>query len=113
MIAISVTSSHAFSEGRIATIKAPFYVGQTVMACGVVAQHSIGKKANYLNFDKPYPNQSLSALIWNDKTAGFEQRFGNLKSLVNQRVCVRGPITEYKNTLQIVVSNPQFLRLME
>jgi len=105
--------SSGASEQRIEAYKAPFHVGETVMACGRVAQVSKGKKAHYLNLDKRYPNQSLTVLVWDSNLKGFEQRFGNLTKFKNQRVCVRGKITEYKNSLQIKVSNPQYLRLMK
>ncbi|MDG2790252.1 hypothetical protein R7Z80_17645 [Vibrio sp. 1733] len=100
-------------EQRIEAYRAAFHVGETVMACGVVAQVHKGKKATYLNLDKPYPNQSLAVLIWDDKLDGFENRFGYLRNFSNQKVCARGKITEYKDSLQIQVSNPQFLRLMK
>ena len=101
------------SELRIEAYKAPFHVGKTVMACGDVAQVSKGKKAHYLNLDKRYPNQSLTVLVWDNNLEAFEQRFGKLTKFKNQKVCARGKIIEYKNSLQIQVSNPQFLRLMK
>ncbi|GKW54107.1 hypothetical protein NCCP2140_31600 [Pseudoalteromonas sp. NCCP-2140] len=100
-------------EPKIEAFKAPFHVGKSVMACGEVAQVSKGKKATYLNLDKEYPNQSLTILVWDSNLAPFEERFGNLKRLSGERICARGKISEYKNTLQIKVSNPQFLRLMK
>ncbi|PMH46201.1 hypothetical protein BCU68_08690 [Vibrio sp. 10N.286.49.B3] len=109
MLSFNVQSS----EEKIEASKAPFYVGKTVMACGQVAQVSKNNKANYLNFDKKYPNQVLMALIWENKLQGVEKRFGNIKNLEGRRVCVRGKITEYKNKLQIQVSNPQYIRLMK
>ncbi|WP_061038153.1 hypothetical protein [Vibrio coralliirubri] len=101
------------SEARIEAYKAPFHVGETVMACGEVVQVSKGKKAHYLNLDNKYPNQTLTVLIWDNNLQGFKARFGELSQLEDQRVCARGKITEYKNSLQIQVSNPQFLRLMK
>lgn len=101
------------SESRIEAYKAPFHVGETVMACGEVVQVSKGKKAHYLNLDNKYPNQTLTVLIWDNNLQGFEARFGELSQLEQHRVCARGKITEYKNSLQIQVSNPQFLRLMK
>lgn len=100
-------------EQRIEAYRAVFHVGETVMACGVVADVHKGRKATYLNLDKPYPNQSLAVLIWDDKLSGFENRFGQLARFNGQKVCVRGKIAEYKNSLQMQVSNPQFLRLMK
>ncbi|MPW36440.1 hypothetical protein [Vibrio sp. B1Z05] len=111
MLAMSF-SVHA-TEARIEAYKAPFHVGETVMACGKVAQVSQGKKSQYLNLDKSYPNQTLTILIWNRNLNPFEERFGKLDNLEDQKICVRGKITEYKNKLQIQVSNPQYLRLME
>lgn len=101
------------NEQRIESYRAALHVGETVMACGVVAQVHKGRKATYLNLDKPYPNQSLAILIWDDNLKGFENRFGQLTRFNEQKVCVRGKITEYKNSLQMQVSNPQFLRLMK
>jgi hypothetical protein len=52
-------------------------------------------------------------LVWKTDYPKFTQRFGNLNQYVNKHVCARGVITAYKNTLQIQMSNPQFLRVME
>lgn len=99
-------------EEKIEAFKAPFYVGKTVMACGTVANVSSGKKAIYLNLDKPYPNQTLALLIWKNDEPKFQSRLGDLKRLAGERVCARGKISEYKNSLQMKLTNPQFLRLM-
>lgn len=101
------------SEPRIEARKAAFHVGEMVMACGTVVQVSKAKKAHYLNLDNRYPNQTLAVLSWNNNLKGFEQRFGKMYQFENQRVCVRGKITEYRNNLQIQLSNPQFLRVMK
>ncbi|ARR49167.1 hypothetical protein ETN89_13755 [Photobacterium damselae subsp. damselae] len=100
-------------EQRIEAYRAAFHVGETVMACGVVADVHKGRKATYLNLDEPFPNQSLAVLIWDNKLSGFENRFGQLTRFNGEKVCVRGKIVEYKNSLQMQVSNPQFLRLMK
>ncbi|CAM4447363.1 hypothetical protein [Vibrio agarivorans] len=109
---VSISGITTASEQRIPAYKAPFHVGETVMACGEVAQVSKGRKATYLNMDNRYPNQTLGILIWDNYLPDFERRFGDLREMENERVCARGKITEYKGTLQIQVANPQFLRLM-
>lgn len=100
------------AEPKIEAYKAPFYVGQTVMACGKVAEVKEGKKSIFLNLDHSYPKQTLTILIWNNKLDAFTNKFGNLRTFVGERVCARGPIVDYKGRLEIVLSNPQFLRLM-
>lgn len=101
------------SELRIEAYKAPFHVGKTVMACGVLKEISSGSRQVYLNLDNTYPNQTLTLLIWNTDISAFNQRFGNLNQYLNKKLCARGTIKPYKNTLQINVINPQFLRVME
>lgn len=110
---LSVTSLYSMAEEQIEAYKAPFYVGKTVMACGTVAQVSHGRKATYLNMDKAYPNQTLGLVIWHSDADGYERRFGKLDAMAGERMCGRGTITEYKNTLQIIMKNPQYLRLMK
>lgn len=101
------------AELKIEALKAPFHVGESVMACGILAQVTERPKQTYLSMDKAYPNQSLTLLIWADDYPQFVQRFGGMKKHIKKRVCARGLIEEYKNTLQINVVNPQFLRIMD
>lgn len=110
-VLFSITLSHA-TEPKIEAYKAPFHVGKTVMACGILAETKHFPNRHYLNLDKKYPKQSLTVLVWNKDYRWFEQRFGEIDSYVGRRFCARGKIEEYKNNLQMKVTNPQFLRLM-
>lgn len=100
-------------EPRIDSSKAAFHVGSTAMVCGVVSEVKNFSKGVYLNMGPTYPNQHVSVLIWADDVAGFDTRFGGLSVFGGKRVCARGLIEVYRNSLQIKVSNPQFLRLMQ
>ena len=106
------TLSYA-AEPKIEAFKAPFHVGKTVMACGTLAETKHFSDRHYLNLDNKYPKQSLTVLVWNKDYRWFEQRFGKIDSYVGRRFCARGKIEEYKNNLQMKVTNPQFLRLMD
>lgn len=109
-----VFSSVAHSEEpKIEAFKAAFHVGKSVMACGKVAEVKEGRSVIYLNLDKPYPNQTLGLLVWSSDRDRFEQRFGKLETFRGERVCARGQIEDYKGSLQIKLSNPQFLRLIK
>ncbi|CAB1274243.1 hypothetical protein [Candidatus Nitrosacidococcus tergens] len=81
--------------------------------CGVLKQVKQAFNQMYLNLDNPYPKQNLSTLVWNDDYPKFQERFGNLNQFVNTRVCARGLIVDYKDSLQINVKNPQFFRIMK
>ena len=110
---LSQVTHVAANEDKIEAFKAPFHVGKSVMACGTLAEIKHLPKVHYLNLDKKYPNQSLTLLIWDTEYPWFEQRFGNMDAMLGQRVCARGKIEAYKSNLQIKITNPQFLRLMQ
>lgn len=101
------------AEPRIEADKAPFYVGKSVMACGKLAAIKHTEDKHYLNLDKPYPNQSLTILLWESDYSGFIQRLGKLDNLMGKTFCGRGQIQEYQGNLEMTISNPLFLRLMK
>ena len=107
------TVLYAAPEPRIEAIKVPFYVGQTVMACGRLAEVTHLEKIHFLNLDKAYHEQSLSIVIFADDYISFVRRFGDIDKLVGAKFCARGEIEDYRGRLQIIVKNPQFLRLMK
>ncbi len=108
---ISVTVNA--QEIKIEANKAAFHVGKSVMACGQLVETKHLSNRHYLNLDRKYPNQSLTLLVWDKDYQWFESRFGKIDDMIGSRFCARGKVEEYKNNLQIQVSNPQFLRLMK
>lgn len=111
ILSFSSTASYA-AESKIEAFKAPFHVGETVMACGNLAEVKHLSNRHYMNLDKKYPNQTLTILVWDNNYRWFEERFGNIDGYVGRRFCARGKIEEYKNNMQMKIANPQFLRLM-
>ena len=72
------------------------HVRETATVCGKVtgvhyAANSKGKPT-FINFDKPYPNQDFTVMIWDDERAAF----GSLERYSGRQVCARGVITEYR-----------------
>lgn len=100
------------ADPKIESSKASLHVGKWVMACGTLAEINHLPNRHYMNFDKKYPNQSLTALVWNKDYRWFENRYGKIDNYVGYRFCVSGAIAATQNRLQINVTNPQFIRLM-
>ena len=113
LVTILYTTALANGEPRIEAIKAPFYVGKTVMACGILTEVSHQESIHFLNFDKRYPEQTLTIVIFNSDYRPFEERLGKLENHIGAKFCARGKIEEYNERLQIKIKNPQFLRLMK
>lgn len=100
-------------EPKIESTRAAFYVGQEIMVCGPISEVKPFSKGTYLSMGPKYPQQHLTVLVWDSNQQGFNTRFGSLDAFKGRSACVRGLLETYKNTLQIKVSNPQFLRLMK
>lgn len=100
----------AHSLERINSKDAHAHVGDYVEACGIVVSTKGFKKGVYLNFDKPYPNQTLVGVVWSDAVAGVEDSFGGLSNLRGKSICVEGVIKRYNGNLQISINNPDMVR---
>ncbi len=98
----------------IASSAARFSVGKTVTICGMVSgasyQGSVNGRPTFINFDRPFPNQTFTALIWGDKRGSFspppEQQF-------SAGACVRvsGLVETFRGDPQIVVTSPNQISL--
>jgi hypothetical protein len=89
---------------------APRYVGETATICGVVASTNFARqvpgKATFLDMDKPYPNETVTVLIWGED----RDRFGALEStFLQKRVCATGQIQLYRGRPQVIVHDPREL----
>jgi hypothetical protein len=79
------------------------------MVCGVVSGVSYRPDVNgqptFVNFDRPFPNHTFTALVWGDRRASFNPppavRFSE-----GTMVCVDGVIELYQGTPEIVVDGP-------
>ncbi len=111
-IALSVNGQELAAEERIEAHRSALHLGQSVLACGRVAQVSARNEVTYVNLDNPYPRQTLGLVIWRRDLPSYQARFGALPSLVGKSVCARGVIEQYRSNLQLVLRNPQSLNIM-
>jgi DNA/RNA endonuclease YhcR with UshA esterase domain len=85
------------------------HLEETNTVCGTVATAKYVKGApgnpTYLNFDRPFPNQSCSAVIAEATRARFKD--APETAFTGKWVCVTGLITtNYRGKAQITVSDP-------
>jgi hypothetical protein len=77
------------------------HLGEQGTICGRVAEvkvmTTVSGTPTFIDFEKPYPNQTFTAVIWeHDKASvGSVPRVGIL--------CVKGTITEYRGRPQVVL----------
>jgi hypothetical protein len=63
-------------------------------------------KPTFINFDRPYPNQDFTVMIWDDERAGF----GSLERYTGRQVCAQGVITEYRGKPEMILRSPDALQ---
>jgi DNA/RNA endonuclease YhcR with UshA esterase domain len=103
---VIVVPLFAQSEKKIPASQAAQHVGETATVCGYVAStrylSSSRSKPTFLNFDKPYPNEDFTVVIWPEDRAKFgepETKF------LHKNVCATGEITLYRGSPQIIAKN--------
>ena len=111
--AMLLSMAAADAEPTIDSSKAAFHVGSQAMVCGGVAEVRPFAKGTYLNMGGRYPNQHITVVVWSNDEPAFKARFGQISTFQGARACARGLVESYRNSLQMKVSNPQFLRLMK
>jgi endonuclease G len=97
----SVTYSQAVSLDSIVK-----YEGKNVMICEVVQStyQSKGKsKTTYLNFGKPFPNATFTAVIFESNLKNFD--YNPSEFLKGKTVCITGVVKFYNSKPQFVVVN--------
>ena len=91
----------------ISSAQAKDHVGETATVCGKVVDSrylETGSHVTFLNFDKPYPNQIFTVLIWGSDRYKFGEPD---KSLKGKNICVTGKVTEYRGVPEIVTSTTE------
>ncbi len=87
--------------------EAAAHVGQTATVEGVVANVFTSRAGNtFLNFGRPYPRQSFTAVVFRSAA----DRFPDLHPLEGKRVRVTGVITLYRGRPEIILERPDQLK---
>jgi hypothetical protein len=89
------------------------HVGETVTVCDSVAGTRFASSSpgqpTFLNLGRPYPDPSLTVVIWGVNRARYRSPPEDLYR--DRRVCVTGTIMLYRDHPQIVVEEPTAIRL--
>lgn len=101
--------SESYSQNFISPQEAVNYIGEIKTVCGVVMSAKyipfIRGKPTFLNFDKPYPNQIFTVIIWEKDIYKFKKNYQKL-CLKVKKICVTGVIKSYRGISEIIVRDP-------
>ena len=94
----------------VPTARAAEFIGEFAMVCGVIAaadrRRDLRGDPTFLNFDRPYPDQTFSAVIWARDRRGFDD---GLEDLDGYRACVYGKIESYRGRPQMTLTRKEQL----
>lgn len=86
------------------------HVGETVYVRGTVVAVFTSRNQNvFLNFDRPYPNQTLQGVIFRAAAAAF----GDPSRYEGREVIVYGRIKLYNGKPEIILDSPSQIRLAD
>lgn len=98
----------AQEELRLYAAEAGEHVGEVALVCGVIAStrynHDVRGAPTYLNFDKPYPQNPFTVIVWGRDRDKFPYK---PESLSQHQACVYGKIESYKGKPQIIAFRPE------
>ena len=95
----------------ISSAQAKDHVGETATVCGKVVDSrylETGSHVTFLNFDKPYPNHTFTAFIPAANRGRFRMPE---KEFRDKDVCVNGKIQDYRGKPEIILSEPEQVKL--
>jgi len=84
-------------------------MGETGTVCGKVAgARHLDNSLTFLNFDKPYPDTTFTAII----RAENREKFGKPEeTYLNKDICVTGKIEEYNKKPQIALTDTSQIKM--
>ncbi len=82
--------------------------GQNALVTGYVAEVNVREKVAYLNFEKRYPDNIFTAVVFPDKY----ELFGDLNKYKGKNVEVRGRIGQYKGKPQIILNGKEQIKII-
>lgn len=109
LIALTASALAARAE-TLAPVDAAKHAGETATVCGLVSGAKYAAQIRggltFIDFDKPYPDATFTAVIFPADRA----KFGTPeKGLAGKQVCVTGKIEMFRGKPQIVLTDPKQL----
>jgi len=95
----------ALQNKRLTAAQAKDHVGERATVCGTVASAKFAEKTKgsptFLDFEKPFPRQLFTAVIWGDDRPKFGQPEVEYQG---KKICVTGEIKLFRKRPEIVVT---------
>jgi len=102
-----LTTALAQAQKNLSTNDAKDHIGEQGTVCGKVVSTRYAESSHgsptFLNFDKAYPDQIFTLVIWGSDRSKFGDPEATYRG---HRVCVTGKISAYKGVPEVVATEP-------
>lgn len=85
------------------------HINEEAAVSGYVADVVVRERVSYLNFDKKYPKNTFTGVV-------FEEKFkevGDLEIYRNKNIEIKGKITIYKGKPQIIINSKNQIKVLK
>jgi len=89
-----------------------YYEGKTITVCSKVLdtyEAKQGEKTTFLNFGKPYPNSTFTAVIFEADLSKF--KYTPSVYLKGKYVCITGKVKIFKGKTEIIVTSEEQIKV--
>jgi DNA/RNA endonuclease YhcR with UshA esterase domain len=99
-------------QKTVTATEAKDHIGEQSTVCGKVVSTRFAESSRgsptFLNFDKRYPDQIFTLVIWGSDRS----KFGDPETAYRgKRVCVTGKISVFKGVPEVVANEPAQIKL--
>jgi endonuclease G len=104
-----------YGKGKINTTQVKDFIGEDACVCGKVVgtkyMENGSNNPTYINLDKKFPNQLFTVMIFGKDRNNFN--YSPEKFLLNRTICVKGKITTFKGSPQIIATKEKQIEIEE
>lgn len=93
---------------RVPALEAKKHINTEAIVTGKIAEVNVAERLIRLNFERPYPSNSFTAVIFADKT----NLFPNVRELKDKTVEVTGKIADYRGRPEIILTSTNQLKVV-
>jgi DNA/RNA endonuclease YhcR with UshA esterase domain len=94
---------------KIQASAAKQHIDADAIVSGKIAEVNRAERLVRLNFDKPFPNQTFTAVIFANKTNLFPE----IEKLKDKNVEISGKIAQYRGRPEIILTSTNQLRVLD
>jgi DNA/RNA endonuclease YhcR with UshA esterase domain len=102
------TSTTNAAPLRVPALEAKKHINTEAVVTGKVAEVNVAERLVRLNFERAYPSNTFTAVIFADKT----NLFPNVRELKDKTVEVSGKIVDYRGRPEIILTSPNQLKVV-